>query len=80
MLFLVEVITAILSVSASVAFSGVNDELVRAAKLYFAGFLLLLVFSHVAAYALLRYLPTLKETIAWAAIAGAITIEIAKDA
>ena len=80
MLFLVETITATLSVAASVAFSGTDDELVRAAKLYFAGFLLLLVFSHVAAYALLRYRPTLKETVAWAAIAGAVTLEIAKAA
>jgi hypothetical protein len=63
MLFLVETIAAILSIAASVVFTGTDDELVRAAKLYFAGFLLLLVFSHVAAYALLRYLPTLRETV-----------------
>ena len=80
MLLLVEIISAILIVAASLAFSGSNDELVRAANLYFAGFLLLLVFSHLAAYALLGYLPTLKETVAWAAIAGAATLEIAKNA
>jgi hypothetical protein len=79
MLLLVECITTVLSITASLLFSGSSDGVLQAAKICLAAFVFLLVCSHIAAYALLRYRPSLKELSAWSALGVAIAIEIFKD-
>jgi hypothetical protein len=79
MLCWVEAITAVLSLAASRLYAGSNDDLVRAARVCFSGLLLLLIFGHVAAYALLRYVPRRKEVAVWSALAGTVALEIWRD-
>jgi hypothetical protein len=79
MLFLVEAVTTVLSLAANLLFSGSNDDLARAATVCFSAFLLLLVCSHLAAYALLRYVPRVREVAVWSALAGALAFEILRN-
>lgn len=77
MLFLVECISASVSLAGESLVPSTDGSL-DALKFYLAGFLLLLVCSHVATYALLRYRPTLKEWIVWPALCVAVVMEMIK--
>jgi hypothetical protein len=80
MLLLVECITGVVSIGASLLSPMIDGGLVYSLRMIFSGFLLLLILSHVATYALLRYIPKLKEVCIWSALSIAILVEMVRNA